>query len=182
MDAADFDRLTRTLGSVTARRTVMLASMGGLLAVLPLAPHDTAGKRKKRKHKKKNKKCTPPCPECQTCKNGNCVETDGAACGNSLCTVCQGGACGNRPNNSSCNTTGKCENGTCKPAPDCDRKGAVCADGTTCCSGDCLTGGTCATSALGEDCITNADCNASPIGGVFFCNLDFKCQDPVIGP
>jgi hypothetical protein len=190
MDGRHFDTLIRSLGAARPRRSLahLVAGLvlGGTVGASWLSEAEARrrgkGKRKGKKKGKGQSQCPPSCPECQQCVNGQfCTPFNGGTCGNSLCKECQGGQCVNKQNGTSCNNTGKCVNGTCTPAPDCDPKGTSCSTGDTCCSGDCASGA-CAKSDPGENCITSSDCNTNPVGGLNFCNLDFKCQKPVVAP
>jgi hypothetical protein len=189
IDSFRFDALSRHFAS----RRSLLASIFAAVPVW-LGPATTGAKHKKhhRRHKPKPKPCSAPCPECQTCRNGVCVNHDGGDCQNSSCNHCEGGGCVLKAPNSPCNrpdhTIGKCRaDGGCDPPPTCTQKGGGCIKGedtNNCCSNDCLgidpELGTCGQSDVGEDCLTDAACNVG-IAAVNFCNVQFQCQERVIG-
>jgi hypothetical protein len=122
MDGNRFDHLSKVLGSVRSRRSIMALALaiesGGLLALLG---GEVTGA----------KKCKPKCPVCKTCKNGKCKKTTGkcgpdGACQNGKC-VCSG-----------CSACETCQNGACV-----SKNGGRCGDAGTCQGGQCICTGTC---------------------------------------
>jgi hypothetical protein len=78
-----------------------------------------------------------------------------------------------KPNDTPCETTGKCLNGTCNQPPTCQPAFALaCFDGGDCCSGACLgifPNSNCGQGAQGTPCFTNNDCTSNSCIG-------FVCQ------
>jgi hypothetical protein len=186
MDSFRFDALTRHFAS---RRTLLASIFAAVPVLAGLATTDA--KHKKHHRKPKPKPCPAPCPECQACRKGVCVNHDGGDCQDSSCKRCEGGACVLKAPNSPCNrpdhAVGKCQaDGGCDPPPTCTPKSAGCSkeDTNACCSNACIGGdaqrGTCGASDVGEACLTDADCNVG-IAVVKFCNVQFLCQQRVVG-
>ena len=148
MDAAAFDRVSRTWSASPSRRRVV-RMISGLAVAGPIAAIGlpTAGaRRKKRKKQKKGKntRCTPNCAD-RTCGSDGCGGECGQCAGNQ---VCLGGSC-------------------CTPDPlaatcfhRCGTATNNCGQATLCppCSGgrQCLSNGTCAIA-----CGTSAECTAT---------------------
>src|SRR5215212_4981744 len=149
MDAERFDTLARSLTTTGSRRRA-LAALAGLLGLLGLAqPGDaTAGGA-----------CKPSCNECATCKKGKCHKTKHGK-------VCKKGKCKPKPNDTTCNGTGKCLNETCNAQPSCMQFSAPCIVGTPpfCCSGICNNFNPfdvhCDKGAAGTMCLAATDCTS----------------------
>jgi hypothetical protein len=143
MDAPRFDRATRALASGTARRTLLVVVVSGLLAAVPVPLHPEAALAKhKHKHHKPKKTCTghtklcrhtcipadnccdtADCPKAQVCVEGGCLcpQASDIICGDTCCDgagdeVCQAGV-------------DTCQGGGCPTTDLCnDRDTFFCAD------------------------------------------------------
>src|SRR3954447_14282292 len=111
MDGSQFDSLLRTLTAARSRRGALLGLLGGALG--PLGLTDTSARHHKKKKKKKSPPAVPPppqcpasCPACQTCTNGQ--------------------SCTPAANDTTCDSDGRCLNGTCNPLPTCAGSGEPC--------------------------------------------------------
>jgi hypothetical protein len=162
MDGNRFDQLSKALGAVRSRRTVMALVLalesGGLLALL--------GGQSARA-----KTCKPKCPECKKCKKGTCKKKKGGRCGDvgtcvkgkcactteacPRCKTCDAGACVN-DNGADCGLNASCQGGVCH----CEGTTFACASETCCPQGktcpddggsciDCPPGGTVCTGPEG---------------------------------
>lgn len=140
MDQDRFDTLTRSLTSVSSRRTLLrgLAGLGFGLGVARL-PDATMAKKKGAKRQKqagpdaafredRTRRAAPsPCGPCEKKKRGACVpKPDGTPCDGG---ICQHGVC--HPAEPTCEETcaGCCSNGQCYPGDTkatCGKNGAAC--------------------------------------------------------
>jgi hypothetical protein len=132
--------------------------------------------------------CPPACPDCQHCVNGRtctpaadgatcqnnpckvcqggvCANTNGISCENSPCKECQDGVCVNKANDLSCESSGRCLDGTCNPRPRCSGIFADCSpqNPATCCSEVCVASSPpfspfCYIGTAGKECIDDFDC------------------------
>lgn len=152
MDAARFDRLTRTLSSLASRRGTLAGLLGGLL--LPVLPEAATMARKRRgqavQAEKRRKTCQSGLLTCKIKKGKKkkryCVDaqTDPlncGACGNPCASgqTCQGGVC-------TCNgalCAGCCDGSTCQAGTStqrCGLNGTIC---QTCTGGSSCQNGVC---------------------------------------
>lgn len=106
MDGADFDTLTRAVGTLTTRRLALAALLGGAFG--RLGPADIAAKRK-------SGRCKPTCGECHTCDKGRCRKNNQGE------KVCKKGKCKPKATGAPCTEfrSGRCQNGTCVPTSTC---------------------------------------------------------------
>jgi hypothetical protein len=86
-----------------------------------------------------------------------------AAAGCGPCERQRGARCRRQRDGVSCNGSGVCVAGGCRPHPTCARAGATCPATIDCCSKRCAIvigadTGTCVTGAAGTQCRTDADC------------------------
>ena len=138
MDADRFDDVLRALVSRASRRGILRALSSALLATLPSAltrPEVAAKKWRKRKKRKKKRRAvvSPPPP------------------------VCTG-----KPDDSSCDGTGKCLAGVCNQPPTCRTFLMNCSGPNTgtCCSDNCgpATAPFCFAGGAGKHCLASNDC------------------------
>jgi hypothetical protein len=187
VDALQFDRLTRVLG--TPSRRGLSRTLGGLLLAGPLnlvrGFVDAEAKKKKRKKKCKGgkKKCGKQCIAVTSC----CAAAD---CG--ACESCQGGACvlacqaGQACVGGQCQCTttscdGCCDGSTCRDGDTsdfCGSDGEICA---VCPGNQACQNGTCC-GAQGSPCALGAGngcCSATCLGtcspGIGVCTSDDQC-------
>jgi hypothetical protein len=155
MDAHQFDILARSLAQTGSRRRAAAAVLGSTLGFLGLSHLDeaTAGGA-----------CKPACSECQTCQKGKCHKTKHGK-------KCKKGTCTNTSDDTPCNGTGKCLQGTCNVQPMCLQFGDLCPaiSPQDCCSGSCpevlIGAGQCLTGAAGARCLTPTDCTSGSCVG-----------------
>ena len=150
MDATCFDAFTRSLSTTRSRRDALAALLGGSFGIFGLVHPDDA-------KAAKSGKCKPDCGPCATCAKGKCKKKNGKK-------KCKKGTCVPTPNDTICNGTGRCLNGTCNDLPVCAQFGAGCstANPGTCCSDVCIVTGmmvaACSFGAPGQECIAGTDC------------------------
>jgi hypothetical protein len=100
------------------------------------------------------------------------VDAEAKKCG--VCKKKKKGKCKKKkPNDTACDGTGKCLNGTCNQPPDCLPGFAfACLDGNACCSGLCqglFPTSQCSKGAKDTPCYNNVDCTSNVCIG-------FRCQ------
>jgi hypothetical protein len=147
MDGGRFDTLARTLTRFSNRRVLTRALSGIALTGMLGAvwPENVAAKKHKRnkRKKKRNRKKRIDCVPCVQKQNGRCTIQ--------------------LPDDTTCNTTGRCLNGQCNSRPTCVPAGGLCPDGfAQCCSGQgsllmCI----CQPGAAGRPCTVNGDCTSN---------------------
>jgi hypothetical protein len=182
MDSSRFDRVARTLSSVTPRRTTIGLLLGGALGIASLAGSET--KKGKGKGKGKNKKKDICKKANAACANGKC--TMGQACCSDLhcddCTnvYCVGGG-GGRPGVCGCEGGDILHNGRCGTRPVCLSAGErrEFAD-IRCCSGIEHSEGppsnpysVCDPGVL--SCLADSDCTGGKCRGFVCAGLEVDC-------
>jgi hypothetical protein len=209
MEAERFDRLIKSVGQATDRRSLLAALLGGCLTALrergaAAKPKDKPPKDKPPKDKCTGVGCCPPggCPEpdagCQMCQDGACVTDpalEGVSCGSELCHVCQGGRCVAAGEQEFCGDCGVCQAGACVPASaqECGMC-RLCVDGfcTEAEDGvDCPTAaggaGTCCNGSCEEPCTNGCLANPDegclctrPPAGLTYCPLSATQSDKCV--
>lgn len=179
MDTDTFDRLARTLGSLSTRRAGLSLALGAALGLVITDEHDADGKGKSRK-KRKKKQAKRKCPDSSTdCGGGVCVPEGDCCPGEKPC----GGGC-IRARDCCPYTERACLHGGCVAKDACCPTGEqacgteCCGPFEECCNGSCglLDGNTC-----------TADGWCSPINGWACCDgsvsdcTDSPCCDRAAG-
>ena len=142
MDGEQFDDLLRSLRKPRTRRHVARAlaglALGGMFGSLL---SDGAESRKRRGRRKKDKGKTNRCDPCKkSVRNGNCEEFE--------------------RDETTCNNTGKCYQGTCVARPTCVGAFGTCTGVSPCCSQSCAPiANQCFYSGIGQPCFTTKDCH-----------------------
>jgi hypothetical protein len=147
MDPRHFDDITKALVTETSRRQTFRALLGGAAGILAVVDAEAGSGR-----------CAPACGPCATCKKGTCKKKRGKK-------RCKPGKCILKPDDTTCDSTGKCLNGTCNPPPGCSSLGQLCTppDQGDCCGPVCTAfgpgTGLCSLPApIGSSCNVNIDC------------------------
>ena len=181
MDADRFDTLVRALTGAISRRglsrrltALTVTSVLGSVGINAAEGRKRCGPCRKKKHGK-CKKIRPdstPCGVCLACQGGQCVNR----CG--ICEDCLNGSCVPKPNDASCDGSGKCLAGSCNPVPTCLPAVSVtpCKSPempALCCSGHCceivVPDFKCCKGQAGTPCFGNEDCGPGLVCSGYRC-------------